>query len=53
MSYVLFGSFKNLGLAAAISIVLFNERAAIPAAVTIPFEILFFIWFNYFQKKWG
>jgi BASS family bile acid:Na+ symporter len=53
MSYVLFGSFKNLGLAAAISIVLFNERTAIPAAVTIPFEILFFIWFNYFQKKWG
>jgi BASS family bile acid:Na+ symporter len=53
MSYVLFGSFKNLGLAAAITIVLFNERAAIPAAVTIPFEILFFIWFNYFQKKWG
>ena len=53
MSYVLFGSFKNLGLAAAIAIVLFNERAAIPAAVTIPFELLFFIWFNYFQKRWG
>jgi BASS family bile acid:Na+ symporter len=52
MSYVLFGSFKNLGLAATITIVLFNERAAIPAAVTIPFEILFFIWFNYFQKRW-
>ena len=53
MSYVLFGSFKNLGLAAAISVVLFNERTAIPSAVTIPFEILFFIWFNYFQKRWG
>ena len=53
MSYVLFGSFKNLGLAAAIAIVLFNERAAIPAAVAIPFELLFFIWFNYFQKRWG
>jgi len=53
MSYVLFGSFKNLGLAAAIAIVLFNERAAIPAAVTIPFELLFFIWFDYFQKRWG
>lgn len=52
MSYVLFGSFKNLGLAAAISIVLFNERAAIPSAVAIPFEILFFIWFNYYQKRW-
>ncbi len=53
MSYVLFGSFKNLGLAAAIAIVLFNERAAIPAAVTIPFELLFFMWFNYFQKRFG
>ena len=53
MSYVLFGSFKNLAVVAAISIALFNERAAIPAAVTIPFEILFFIWFNYFQRRWG
>lgn len=53
MSYVLFGSFKNLGLAAAIAIVLFNERAAIPSAVTIPFELIFFVWFNYFQKRWA
>jgi BASS family bile acid:Na+ symporter len=53
MSYVLFGSFKNLGVTAAIAIVLFNDRAAIPAAVTIPFELIFFVWFNYFQKKWG
>ena len=53
MSYVLFGSFKNLGLAAVIGIVLFNERAAIPAAVATPFELLFFIWFNFFQKRWG
>jgi BASS family bile acid:Na+ symporter len=52
MSYVLFGSFKNLGLSAAIAVVLFNERAAIPSAVAIPFEILFFVWFNYFQKRW-
>lgn len=52
MSYVLFASFKNLGLSAAISVVLFNEKAAIPSAVAIPFEILFFIWFNYFQKRW-
>jgi bile acid:Na+ symporter, BASS family len=53
MSYVLFGSFKNLGLAATIALVLFDERAAIPSAVAIPFEILFFIWFNYFQNRWG
>jgi BASS family bile acid:Na+ symporter len=53
MSYVLFGSFKNLGVAATIAFVLFNDRAAIPSAVTIPFEFIFFIWFNYFQKRWG
>ena len=53
MSYVLFGSFKNLGVAASIAIILFNERAAIPPAVTIPFELIFFVWFNYFQKRWG
>jgi BASS family bile acid:Na+ symporter len=53
MSYVLFGSFKNLGVAASIAILLFNDRAAIPSAVTIPFELIFFVWFNYFQKRWG
>jgi BASS family bile acid:Na+ symporter len=53
MSYVLFGSFKNLGAAASIAIVLFNERAAIPSAVTIPFELIFFVWFSYFQKRSG
>ena len=53
MSYVLFGSFKNLGAAASIAIVLFNERAAIPSAVTIPFELIFFVWFSYFQKRRG
>jgi BASS family bile acid:Na+ symporter len=51
MSYVLFGSLKNLGAAASIAIVLFNERAAIPSAVTIPFELIFFVWFSYFQKR--
>ncbi len=53
ISYVLFGSYKNLGLAAAISIVLFNERAAIPAAIATLFEFLFLIWFTYFLRRWG
>ncbi len=53
VSYVLFGSYKNLGLAAAISLLLFNERAAIPAAITTIFEFLFLIWFTYFRKRWG
>jgi BASS family bile acid:Na+ symporter len=53
MSYVLFGSFKNLAVVVAITLFLFDERSAIPATVAIPFEITFFIWFNFFQKRWG
>ncbi|MCX8119068.1 MAG: bile acid:sodium symporter [Desulfobacterota bacterium] len=53
ISYVLFGSYKNLGLAAALSLLIFNERAAVPSALTIPFEFLFLMWFAYFQRRWG
>ncbi len=53
ISYVLFGSYKNLTLAATLSIILFNERSAIPSAVAIPFEFLFFVWFNFFLKRQG
>lgn len=53
ISYVLFGSYKNLGLAAALSLLLFNERAAIASAITTVFEFLFLIWFTYFRRRWG
>jgi predicted Na+-dependent transporter len=53
VSYVLFGAYKNLGLAAALSLLLFNERAAIPSAITTPFEFLFLIWFTSFRRRWG
>lgn len=53
VSYVLFCSYKNLGLAASISLLLFNERAAIPAAITTLFEFLFLIWFTYFRRRCG
>ncbi len=43
VSYTLFASFKNLGMAAAISIVLFGPRASIPAAVCILAETFFYI----------
>lgn len=42
ISYTLFGSFKNLGLAAAVSLVLFGPEAAIPAAVCILAETAFY-----------
>jgi BASS family bile acid:Na+ symporter len=43
VSYILFASFKNLGMAAAISIVLFGPRAGIPATVCILGETFFYI----------
>ncbi len=43
ISYTLFSSYKNLGLAAAISIMLFGPRAGVPIAVCILGETLFYI----------
>lgn len=43
ISYTLLGSFKNLGLAAAVSLVLFGPGAGVPAAVSIFAETAFYI----------
>ncbi len=40
IDYMLFGSFKNLGLTIIIAFLLFGEKAAVPAAICMPFEIL-------------
>ena len=45
VSYTLFASFKNLGMAAAVSLVLFGPKAGIPAAVCILTETSFYIFF--------
>ena len=45
ISYTLFASFKNLGMAAAVSMVLFGPKAGIPAAVCILAETAFYILF--------
>jgi BASS family bile acid:Na+ symporter len=45
ISYTLFASFKNLGMAAAVSLVLFGPKAGIPAAVCILAETSFYILF--------
>ena len=45
ISYTLFASFKNLGMAAAVSLVLFGPKAGIPAAVCILAETSFYIFF--------
>lgn len=45
VSYTLFASFKNLGMAAAFSLMLFGPNAGIPAAVCILAETSFYILF--------
>jgi BASS family bile acid:Na+ symporter len=45
ISYTLFASFKDLGMAAAVSLVLFGPKAGIPAAVCILAETTFYILF--------
>lgn len=45
ISYTLFASFKNLGMAVAVSLVLFGPKAGIPAAVCILAETSFYIIF--------
>lgn len=43
IAFTLFGSFKNLGLAAAVALLLFGHTAAVPAAVCILTETGFYI----------
>ena len=45
VSYTLLASFKNLGMAATLSLVLFGPKAGIPAAVCILAETSFYIFF--------
>jgi BASS family bile acid:Na+ symporter len=43
ITYMLFASYKNLGLAAAVSLVIFGPQASVPSAVCIFAENLFYI----------
>jgi BASS family bile acid:Na+ symporter len=43
IAYTLFASFKNLGLAATLALLLFGPRAAVPAAVCVLTETGFYI----------
>ncbi|MDD2665500.1 MAG: hypothetical protein PHD13_01775 [Methanocellales archaeon] len=46
VTYTLFSSYKNLGLAATIALLLFGVRATIPSAVCILFEVSMFTYFS-------
>jgi BASS family bile acid:Na+ symporter len=47
ISYTLLASFKNLGLSAAVAILLFDPRAGIPSALCIITETAFYILFSF------
>ena len=47
ISFTLLGSFKNLGLAAAVSLLLFGPAAGLPAAFCVIAETAFFIFLSF------
>lgn len=51
ISYTLLGSFKNLGLAAAISLMLFGPAAGVPAAFCVLTETAFFILLSFARSR--
>jgi len=51
--YVLFSSFKNLGLTATVAIALFEPVVAIPAAICIVFEVLWTMFLLRYYPRLG
>ncbi len=43
----LFGSYKNLGFSATVALILFGERASLPSAICILFDVLLFLYYSY------
>ena len=52
ISYTLLGSFKNLGLAAAVSLLLFGPAAGLPAAFCVLAETAFFIFLSFARSRY-
>lgn len=49
--YVLFSSYKNLGLTAALAMTLISYEAAIPATICIPFELVWLIFLKRLSER--
>ncbi|AGK61200.1 hypothetical protein Asulf_01202 [Archaeoglobus sulfaticallidus PM70-1] len=49
----LFSSYKNLGFTAGVAMMLFGDKASIPAAICVFFEVLVFNYYTIFKKYWG
>ncbi len=52
ISFTLLGSFKNLGLAAAVSLLLFGPAAGLPAAFCVIAETAFFIFLSFARSRY-
>lgn len=52
ISFTLLGSFKNLGLAAAVSLLLFGPAAGLPAAFCVIAETAFFILLSFARSRY-
>lgn len=52
-TYVLFGAFKNGGLAVALSVTLFSPEAAIPAAISIVFDMGSIGYYDMLFRRFG
>ncbi len=51
ISLILMGTMKNYGLAGAIALTLFSERASIPGSICIVFAVLRMVWLLFHFKK--
>lgn len=51
VTYTLFSSYKNLGLTATTSLILFGTKAAVPAAICILLEVLMFIYYSVLMNR--
>ena len=51
ISFLLIGTMKNYGLAGAIALTLFTERASIPGSVCLVFAVLRTLWLAFYFKK--
>jgi BASS family bile acid:Na+ symporter len=53
ISLILIGTMKNYGLASAIALTLFSERASIPGSICIVFAVLRMVWLLFHFRKPG
>jgi BASS family bile acid:Na+ symporter len=51
ISLIFLGTMKDAGLAGALALTLFNQKAAVPASVVTVFHIAYFIWLSFWHER--